>query len=321
MLETRMTYVGIDISKAQLDVCWLRDDEVLKVETLANEAEARAGLVERLAGHESVLIVLEATGGYEQALVSELVEAGQRQVAVVNARQVRDFAKALGELAKTDRRDAQVLARFAGAVKPVPRPFKDEQTRRLESLLGRRRQLLEMLLAERNRLELAQGEYAKDVRAHVRWLEKRVKDVEGKLRRLIRESPLWREKDDLLRSVPGVGDMTSQQLLASLPELGELNRRQIAALAGVAPFARDSGTLSGKRTVWGGRAPVRAVLYMAALSASQCNPAIRAFYQRLRSAGKPAKVALTACMRKLLSILNAMVKSGCHWQPQPSLAQ
>jgi len=310
-------YVGIDVSKAELEVCWLTSPAEMSAETLVNDAKSRDGLVKRLAELDSVLIVLEATGGYELALVSELVSAGQRQVAIVNARQVRDFAKASGELAKTDRIDARVIARFGEAIKPVPRPFKDAQTRRLEALISRRRQLLEMLMAERNRLELAQDEYAKDLRAHIRWLEKRVKDVEGKLKRLIRESPLWREKDELLRGVPGVGDVTSQQLLASLPELGELNRRQIAALAGVAPFARDSGTLKGKRTVWGGRAEVRTALYMAALSASRFNPVIKLFYQRLRAAGKPFKVALTACMRKLLTILNAMIKANRPWRVEP----
>lgn len=317
MREANVTYIGIDVSKAELDVCWLQADGERELETLANEAKARRDLVKRLAAQESVLIVLEATGGYELALVTELVDADQRQVAVVNARQVRDFAKASGQLAKTDRIDAEMIARFAEAIKPVPREFKDAQTRRLEALLARRRQLLEMRVAERNRLELAHNESAKDIRAHVRWLEKRVKEVEGKLQRVIRESPLWREKDELLRSVPGVGDVTAQQLLASLPELGELNRRQIAALAGVAPFARDSGTLKGKRTVWGGRAEVRAVLYMAALSASRYNPVIKVFYQRLREAGKPFKVALTACMRKLLTILNAMLKANRPWLAEP----
>lgn len=317
MKTAQPLYVGIDVSKSQLEVCWLRSGETLEQHTVANTASARRALVKRLAAVESGLIVLEATGGYELALVTELVEAGQRQVAVVNARQVRDFAKALGRLAKTDQIDAHVIARFAEAIKPEPRPFKEAQTRRLESLLSRRRQLLEMLTAEHNRLELSEAEVAKDLRAHIRWLENRVKEVEGKLKRLIEHSPIWREKDALLRSVPGVGEVTSQQLLASLPELGQLNRRQIAALVGVAPLNRDSGTLLGQRSVWGGRAPVRAVLYMAALSASRFNPVIRAFYQRLRERGKPVKVALTACMRKLLTILNAMIKNHHPWQEQP----
>lgn len=309
-------YVGIDVSKGQLDVCWLSASGETDQEVVANQAQARQGLVKRLAKAESVLIVLEASGGYELALVTELVDAGQRQVSVVNPRQVRDFAKALGKLAKTDRIDAQVLAQFAEAIKPTPRTFKPEQDQRLEQLLTRRRQLLAMLTAEHNRLELTEGEVARDVRTHVRWLKKRVQEADGKLKRLIKESPLWREKDELLRSVPGVGEGTSQQLLASLPELGQLDRRQIAALVGVAPFNRDSGTFKGKRTTWGGRAPVRAVLYMAALTASRYNPVIRVFYQRLLGAGKLKKVALTACMRKLLTILNAMVKANRPWQAQ-----
>ena len=263
---------------------------------------------------QSVLIVLEATGGYETACVIALLEAGHPSLAVVNPRQVRDFAKAQGKLAKTDRVDAQVIAEFAEAIRPTPRSFKDAQQQRLETLLARRQQLLQMIVAEQNRLELAPQELAKELRVHLRWLRKRLDDLDDKLKRLIKQTPLWREKDELLRSVPGVEDVTAQRLLASLPELGTLDRRQIAALVGVAPFNRDSGTLQGRRAVWGGRAPVRAALYMATLCASRFNPVIRAFYQRLRERGKPVKVALTACMRKLLTILNAMVKADQHWQ-------
>jgi len=271
-------------------------------------------LVARCQGLTPTLIVLEATGGYEAAVVAALATAGL-PIVVANPRQVRDFAKATGQLAKTDAIDAQVLALFAERVRPEPRPLPDEAAQALEALLTRRRQLVEMLTAERNRLLIARPAVRRDLQQHIRFLERRLREADDDLHTAVKASPLWRVKDDLLQSVPGVGRVVSLTLLAELPELGRLSHKEIAALVGVAPLNRDSGTLRGKRLVYGGRAPVRAVLYMAALVASKCNPVIRTFYLRLRAAGKPAKVALTACMRKLLVILNAMARSGRAWQP------
>jgi transposase len=236
-------------------------------------------------------------------------------VVLANPRQVRDFARATGQLAKTDAIDAQVLALFAERVRPEPRPLPDEAAQALDALLTRRRQLLDMLVAEKNRLGFARPVVRRGITQHIRWLEGRLGDVDHELGQMIEHSPVWRATDDLLRSVPGVGPVLSRTLLGKLPELGQLTRTQIAALVGVAPLARDSGTLRGKRMVWGGRAPIRTVLYMSALAAVRCTPVIRVFYRRLRAAGKPAKVALTACMRKLLVILNAMVRSNTPWQP------
>lgn len=278
-----------------------------------NDELGQGRLAERLAALGDALIVLEATGGLEIAVVSRLAEQGLLPV-VVNPRQVRDFAKATGRLAKTDRLDAQVLAQFARAVQPPRRALKDDQTRQLEALLTRRRQLVEMLTAEQHRLQRAPTAIQPDIKAHLQWLQKRLDDTDGQLKTLIKESPLWRAKDNLLQSVPGVGPVTALTLLAQLPELGQLNRRQIAALVGVAPFNRDSGTRRGQRSIWGGRASVRAVLYMAALAALRCNPVISAFYQRLCAAGKPHKVALTACMRKLLTILNTLARFNTPWE-------
>ena len=259
-------------------------------------------------------MLLEATGGLEVPLVSALAAAAL-PVVVVNPRQVRDFARATGRLAKTDALDAQVLAHFAEAVRPPVRPLRDEETQELNSLMTRRSQLTTMLVAERNSLRRASRSVDPSIRSHISWLERELKDLDKDLRSALRRSPVWREKDDLLRSVPGVGEQLSLSLLAYLPELDTLNRKRIAALVGVTPF-RDSGPRRGKRSVWGGRTRLRAVLYMAALVASRYNPVLRAFYQRLLSAGKPKKLALTACMRKLLTILNAMAKSGQHWTPQ-----
>lgn len=303
-------YIGIDVSKAQLDVCVLPSHQQWSVH---NDETGRGELAQRLASFEQGLIVLEATGGLEVAVVSTLAAAGLLPV-VINPRQVRDFAKATGRLAKTDVLDAEVIALFAQAIQPSPRPLKSEQARQLDALLARRRQLIEMLTAEQNRLSRAPKIVHRDLKAHIQWLRKRLDGADGQLKTLIESSPLWRVKDQLLKSVPGVGPVTALTLIAELPELGQLNRREIAALVGVAPFNRDSGTLKGQRCVWGGRAAVRAVLYMAALSAKQYNPVIKAFYQRLRDAGKPFKVALTACMRKLITILNAMLKTNTPWQ-------
>ena len=258
------------------------------------------------------MVLLEASGGLEVPLVAALA-ADAVPVVVVNPRQVRDFARATGKLAKTDSLDAAVLAHFAEAVRPPARPLRDAETQALNSLAARRHQVMTMLVSEKNRLSSATIAVRPRIEAHIAWLEQELDDLDEGLRQTLRQSPVWREKDDLLRTVPGVGEQLSLTLLAHLPELGTLDRRQIAALVGVAPFNRDSGTLRGKPTVWGGRARVRAALYMGALVASRFNPLIRDFYQRLLAAGKPKKLALTACMRKLLVILNSMLKHRSPW--------
>ncbi len=260
------------------------------------------------------MVLVEASGGLELPLVAALA-TGELPVVVVNPRQVRDFARATGKLAKTDALDAAVLAHFAEAVRPPVRPLRDAETQVLNSLVARRHQVMTMLVSEKNRLSAAATVAVRPrIEAHIAWLERELEDLDEGLRRTLRQSPVWREKDDLLRTVPGVGEQLSLTLLAYLPELGTLDRRQIAALVGVAPFNRDSGTLRGKRTVWGGRARIRATLYMGALVASRFNPVIRDFYQRLLAAGKPKKLALTACMRKLLVILNSMLKHRSPWR-------
>ena len=303
-------YVGIDVSKAQLDVAVRPSGEAWSV---PHDLGGIATLVARLKALEPALVVLEATGGLEMPLAGALAEGGI-PVAVVNPRQVRDFAKATGRLAKTDTLDAQILAHFAEVVRPTPRPLPDEKSQELSAVLARRRQIVEMLTAERNRREGSARAVRRGILSHIKWLERNLKETDGDLSRMIRESPLWREKDDLLKSAPGVGPVVSTTLLANLPELGSLNRKQIAALVGVAPLNRDSGTLRGKRTIWGGRAQVRTTLYMAALAAARHDPLIRSFYQRLLAAGKAKKLALTACMRKLLTILNAMLKHRTPWR-------
>jgi len=305
-------YVGIDVAKATLDVATNRVDHP-RWHT-PNEAAGIAAVVDRLRALAPALIVLEATGGYETAAVTALAVAGL-PVAVVNPRQVRDFAKALGVLAKTDTLDADVLVAFAERVRPTPRPLPDEAHADLLALVVRRRQLVEMRTAELNRLGTARPKLRPAVREHIAWLDRRIKDTDREITRLIEASPLWRTRDQLLQSTPGVGPHTSARLLVSLPELGRLSGREIAALVGVAPLNRDSGTRHGPRTTWGGRAPVRATLYMATLVATRHNPVIRGFYQRLRAAGKPPKVALVAAMRKLLTILNAMLKHQRAWTP------
>lgn len=302
-------YVGIDVSKATLDVAVRPQDDAW---TTANEETSIHTLVEGLKARNPALIVLESTGGLEMPVVAAL-SAARLPVVVVNPRQVRDFAKALGRLAKTDRIDADILARFAEAVRPEVRPIKDDQAQELTALMARRHQLIEMLTAEKNRLNVAPKRIRKDIKMHIAWLAKRVNQVNQDLDKAVKKSPVWRANDRILQSTPGVGPVLSIALLADLPELGQLDRRQIAALVGVAPFSRDSGTLRGKRTIWGGRADIRSVLYMATLSATRCNPVIRVFYQRLIAAGKAHKVAMTACMRKLLTILNAMIKNQTIW--------
>ncbi len=303
-------FVGIDVAKARLDLALEPSGEAWSV---TNDAAGSQDLVSRLAPLGPTLIVLEATGGYEAAVTAALASAGL-PVVVTNPRQVRDVAKACGRLAQTDALDARLLARFAAQVRPTPRPLPTEAAQRLDALLTRRRQLVEMRTAETNRLGVARGPVRRDITQHIRWLERRLKDVDGELKAAIQASPVWRAKDDLLQSVPGVGRVLSLTLLAELPELGRLSRREIAALVGVAPLHRDRGRRRGPRLVWGGRAPVRAVLYLGALAATRATPVIRAFFERLRAAGKPAKVALTACMRKLLTILNTMVRHDTHWR-------
>ena len=302
-------FVGIDVAKATLDIALRPGGERW---TVPNDEFGIRALLARLSPLGG-LVVLEATGGYEHAVAAALAAAGLG-VVIANPRQVRAFARATGQLAKTDAIDAQILALFAERVQPTPRPLPDAAAQALDALLTRRRQLVEMLVAEKNRLALARPPVRRGITAHIRWLERQLTDVERDLTLAVQASPLWRAQDDLLQSVPGVGPVLSCTLLAELPELGQLTRKQIAALVGVAPLARDSGTLHGHRTVWGGRASVRTALYMAALVAARWNPVIRAFYQRLRAAGKPAKVALTACMRKLLIILNAMVRTATPWR-------
>ena len=308
-------FVDIDVAKAELVVSIVPSAERFTVE---NDERGVRTLVERLRAIPLTLIVLEATGGYELLAVAALAAAALPVVAV-NPRQVRDFAKATGQLAKTDRIDADILARFADVVRPAVRPIANDDAQELEALLTRRRQLLEMLQAERNRTGQVFGKGKRGVRKslknHISYLERELRMTDTDLGDMIKASPLWRERDELLQSVPGVGPVLSRTLLADLPELGQLSRRAIAKLVGVAPLSRDSGTMRGRRFVQGGRAPVRAVLYMAALVATKRNAVIRAFYLRLVAAGKPKKLALVACMRKLLTILNAMAKTGTRWQP------
>lgn len=260
------------------------------------------------------MIVVEATGGLEMRLASELAALGLN-IAVINPRQARDFAKATGQLAKTDRVDAAMLAAFAKAIRPQVRALKDAETRALDDLVSRRRQLIAMRVQETLRLGMAASKpMQKSLNAHIVWLDKRIAEIDTDLTQRLRNSDVWRTKDDLLRGIPGVGVVTSQTLLAKCPELGTLNRREIAALIGVAPLANDSGKHRGKRFVWGGRADVRAVLYMAAISAIRCNTNIKAFAERLKLTGKPSKVVIVACMRKLLTIMNAMLKNNARWE-------
>lgn len=302
-------FVGIDVSKAELEVCVLPSEQFWKV---ANDEAGRQALVERLRELSPTLIVIEATGGYEAAVAICLAAAGL-PIVVMNPRPVRDFAKAAGKLAKTDRIDAHILARFGQVMRPPVRPLKDEQSRELDALLMRRRQIVDMLTMEKNRLAQATKRVRKSIQAHIVWLQKRLDDVDGELKVLIHATPVWREKDAVLQSTPGVGAVVSTALLAQLPELGKLNRRQISALVGVAPLNNDSGKHKGQRRIWGGRAMLRSLLYMATLAAIRCNPVIKAFHAKLKAAGKKPKVAIVACMRKLLTILNTMLKNMTPW--------
>jgi transposase len=305
-------FVGIDISKDRLDVHTQPTEDGF---SLTHDEAGVADLVRRLQGLAPQLVVMEATGGYETTVAAALGSAGL-PVVVMNPRQIRDYARATGQLAKTDRLDARIIALFAAAVRPPVRPLPDAQAQQLGEVMTRRRQLVDMLGAEINRRRLLRDQRLRErLNAHIAWLEQALREVEDDLRRLVRGSALWRETDDLLRSAPGIGKVTSCTLIADLPELGHLDRRRIAALVGVAPFNRDSGTMRGRRLVSGGRAQVRTVLYMATLVAIRRNPAIAAFYQRLRAGGRPGKVALVAAMRKFLTILNAIVRERRPWQP------
>jgi transposase len=309
-METSFIFVGIDVSKKHLDVALRPSGEVFQV---ANNATGLDHLVHRLHLARPRLIVLEASGGYELMALATLRQA-DLPAERVNPRRVRDFARATGILAKTDRLDALVLARYAETVQPALRPFPEAEHLELVALMGRHRQLTEMVVMEKNRLDTTfSPKVRQSLLANLRSLQQQLQDLEGELDNFLKEHPLFADKAKLLRSTPGVGPGTCYCILAWLPELGTLNRKQVAALAGLAPFNRDSGPRRGPRAVWGGRARVRAFLYMATVAASRCNPVIRAFYQRLRQAGKPAKVALTACMRKLLTILNAMLKNHQPW--------
>jgi transposase len=304
-------WVGLDVAKAHIDVAVLPTCTRLQV---PNDESGHATLVASLLAAAPTLVVLEATGGYETAVATALALAGL-PVAVVNPRQVRDFARALGYLAKTDAIDAGVLARFAERVQPAPRPLPDADHADLAALVARRRQVSEMLVAERNRLALARAPIRQRVREHVRYLDARLAELDADIAGRIRKTPVWRDRDQLLQSVPGVGPRTSSVLLASLPELGTGSARSLAALVGIAPLNADSGQHRGRRRTWGGRADVRAALYMAALVATRCNPMFRAFYQRLLTAGKTKKVALIATMHKLLTVLHALIKQNKPWQP------
>jgi transposase len=305
-------FVGMDVAKAQLDVAIRPSGERWAV---PNDPSGVTTLVEQLQARHPTLIVLEATGGLERLVASALATAGL-PVVVVNPRQARDFARATGQLAKTDALDARALAHFADVIRPTPRPLPDAQTQELRALLGRRQQLIVMRTAEQNRLAGTSERLAKDIAAHITWLNARIATLDDDLETVLRSSPLWRENDDLLQSAPGIGPVCARTLLLELPELGTLNRQQIAALVGVAPLNCDSGTLRGRRSIWGGRAHVRTVLSMGTLVATRFNPRIKTFYARLLAAGKVKKVALTACMHKFLTILNAMLKHRKPWQAQ-----
>lgn len=308
-MAEREVFVGIDVSKEKLDVAVRPSGELMR---FSNDEDGISVMVDFITPFSPLLIVLEATGGLETASVGMLAAKGL-PVVVINPRQIRDFAKATGRLAKTDAIDAHVIAQFGEAVRPEIRPLKNEETRELNALITRRRQIVEMITAEKNRLIAATPWTRKDIQNHIAWLEKCLKKADKNLNDRLRKSPVWREKDDILQSTPGVGPVLSMTLLSNLPELGALNRKQIAALVGVAPLNRDSGLYRGKRMIWGGRASIRSVLYMSVTCAIRFNPVIKTFYQRLRDAGKLHKVAMTACMRKLLVILNTMIKNRTHW--------
>ena len=309
-MESAAVFIGIDVAKTRLDVALRPSGEHW---TAPNDDIGISDLVQRLKSLQPTLVVLEATGGLEIPVTAALA-AAEVPLAVINPRQVRDFAKAVGQLAKTDALDAHLLARFAEVIRPASRPLPDAQAQALSALLARRSQVVSMLVAEQQRLGTTLPPVRPRVEAHIAWLRQELADIDRDLRQTIRSSPVWREKDDLLRSVPGIGPVLSTTLVAELPELGALDRKQIAALVGVAPLNCESGILRGRRIIWGGRSRVRAALYMATLVAIHHNPVIRQFYERLCAAGKAKKVALTACLHKLLIILNAIVRQRLPWQ-------
>ena len=308
-MEASDIFIGIDVSKERLDIGTYPSGQC---QSVTHDDASIQGLVAQWKELRPRLIVLEATGGFERRISRALVSAELR-FRIVNPRHVRNFAKATGQLAKTDRMDALILARYAEAVRPAVRALPDEATQELKALTARRRQIIEMTVAEKNRLGSAPKAVKKRINIHLRWLEAELARANKDLDQAIRQSPIWKENEDLLQSAPAIGPTVSRTLIAELPELGKLNRKQIAALVGIAPINRDSGKFKGRRSIWGGRSTVRACLYMAALVASRHNPTIHAFYKRLRTTGKCPKVALVACMRKLLTILNAMIKHRTPW--------
>jgi transposase len=309
-METAPLWIGIDVAKDQLDVAIVGVDETWSV---PNDDAGIQSLVSDLRSRNCGLLVLEATGGFEVLAVSALAAAGL-PVVVANPRQVRNFARATGQLAKTDRLDARILALFAERVRPEVRELPDDAARLLDALLTRRRQVSGMIVSERNRQGFAPAPLKKSIEKHIRWLQRELDRVDRDLSKAIQASPVWRAKEKLYRGVPGIGPVISRTLIADLPELGRLSRREIATLVGLAPLARDSGMMKGKRMVFGGRAPVRSALYMAAVVGARHNPVIRTFYLRLRERGKPPKVALIACAHKLLTILNSMARTGEPWR-------
>lgn len=311
-MESSEIFVGIDVSKHELETGMLPGSRTWKT---TNDDQGIAELAMQLIEIRPTLVVVEATGGLERKVHAVLEETGLA-VCVINPRRVRNFAKAMGILAKTDSIDALVLAQYAQSLRPEPRPGKDKQTRELEALVMRRTQLVDMLTAEKNRRKAAPKRVQGSIKGHIAWLEKCLKEIDKDINNFIKAMPIWREKDEIIQSAPGAGPVLAAGSMALLPELGALNRRKIGALVGLAPFNRDSGTFKGRRCIWGGRAAVRRILYMATLAAIRCNEVIRRFYQRLIENGKERKVAITACMRKFLTILNAMVRNGTRWDPQ-----
>jgi transposase len=309
-IKKSKNFIGIDVCKQLLEVAAHESDYQFRC---ANKTSAFPELIGELIGLRPALIVLEATGGLEIPVTTALQSAGL-PVVVINPRQVRDFAKAVGQLAKTDRLDARVLAHFAAAIQPPLRPIKSAEERELDALVGRRGQLVEMLTAEKNRRGSAATDTVREeIKEHIDWLEERIAELDAQLKGLLKTSTIWQSKDDILQSVPGIGPVVSVSLLAELPELGTLNRQRISKLVGVAPLNRDSGPQRGSRHIYGGRARVRSMLYMATLSATRFNPVIKEFYQRLLAKHKPYKVAITACMRRLLAIINVMVRNNTRW--------
>jgi transposase len=311
-MDDQGVVVGIDVSKAQLDTAFGAEGEAA---AFSNDEPGVSQLLDRLSAMQPSLVVMEASGGYETAAATAIAAAGWR-LAVVNPRQVRDFARATGRLAKTDQIDAAILAAFGKAIEPQVTRLPDEEAQALQALLVRRHQLVGMRAQERQRLEHAQALMRKQIKKHIAWLDQEIDKLDVDITAGLRKSPVWRAKDELLRSLKGIGPVTSGTLLVALPELGHLDRRAIAALVGLAPFNRDSGKMRGRRSIYGGRARIRTLLYMAATAAVRSNPVIRAFYERLKSRGKPHKVAMVACMRKMLTILNAMVRESTPWTPE-----